>query len=140
MEIIGVVLFIAYLWWANRSPEKPDSFIESLGVKHNPEERKTEESRKTSIAVCSAVCALLGSFIGIAGFGGAIAGTIPGAIVGAYAGYKLGHILYPHKGSKPAVVKAISVCPVCGQKASVPQGRKLFVKCPRCSKQYEFGP
>jgi len=140
MEIIVVLAVIAYLWWANKPSKPPDPFLEKLGVKHDPNAKKREQSRKTSIAVCAGICAILGSFIGIAGFGGAIAGTVPGAIAGAYIGYKIGHMLYPDKQETHASVKAIATCPVCNKKASVPVGRKLLVKCPGCSKQYEFGP
>ncbi len=35
------------------------------------------------------VGAIIGSFFGVAGFGGAVAGTIPGAIIGALAAIAL---------------------------------------------------
>jgi uncharacterized protein YcfJ len=46
--------------------------------------------QKAMIVAGAVIGALLGSSIGIAGFGTAIAGTIPLAILGGYIGYRVG--------------------------------------------------
>jgi uncharacterized protein YcfJ len=83
--VVGIVLFVAFLWWANSS---------SIGGRArqaqrdgNIERAKSESNNLARIRaglIGVVIGAVVGSFFGIAGFGSAIAGTIPGALMLGY--------------------------------------------------------
>jgi hypothetical protein len=86
---------------------------------------------------------VIGSFFGVAGFGGAVSGMLPGAIIGALVAIaikraKSGGVADGVGSDVPpaAPVMRIVECKWCGQKARIPFGRTLDVKCPQCSRQY----
>jgi hypothetical protein len=69
-------------------------FFSSIGrstkqavTKSEPNETATPDEHILSGLGGVITGAVLGSFLGIAGFGGAIAGTVPGAVVGGFLGY-----------------------------------------------------
>lgn len=90
--VIGVGLFVAFLWWANKSADDESKRrMDERGLDKESSKHYRRRELQRNWAGASAIAgAFLGAFIGIAGFGGAIAGTIPGAILGAYVGYRLG--------------------------------------------------
>lgn len=86
---------------------------------------------------------VIGSFFGVAGFGGAVSGMIPGAIIGALIAIaikrsRMGAAPSGSAADEPpsAQVTRIVDCKWCGQKARIPFGRTLDVKCPHCNREY----
>jgi hypothetical protein len=124
--LVFLVIVIVFLW-------KPISYAFSMYLEGGYSPKK----RWFTVVAISIVFAVVGSSIGIVGFGGGIAGTIPGGLLKAYAGYQLANYLFP---VSRADFKAVSVCPSCNGKAAVPSGRELLITCPHCSTRYKFGP
>jgi len=129
--VLFLVIAIVALW-------RPVSYLYNM----YSDGKYSKEKRLLTVAGLTIIFAIFGSSIGIVGFGGGIAGTIPGGLLGMYIGYRLGSRIFPkHIQRDPdAPVKAVSICPACNRKASVPLGKKLLVTCPHCSKRYEHGP
>lgn len=82
MMVISLVLFAAFLWWANSSSIGSD--IKRAEKSGNAESAKYHSDKLTRIRaglIGVVIGGIGGSFFGIAGFGSAIAGTVPGAII-----------------------------------------------------------
>lgn len=86
MTVVAIVLFVAFLWWANTSStrgqiKRSERAGDSEGAVYHS--RKLTQVKAGLVGLV--IGAVLGSFIGIAGFGNAIAGTIPvGLIMGIW--------------------------------------------------------
>lgn len=105
----------------------------------------------------------VGSFFGIAGFGGAVSGMIPGAILGAVIAIAIkqnttdsqNHVEFELRPDPPVQTGSqnhvevelrpdppveassrIVKCAYCGQRAKIPAGRRLNVNCPGCEMEY----
>ncbi|WP_257281053.1 hypothetical protein [Endozoicomonas sp. ISHI1] len=88
-NVIVVFAFIAYIYWAQTSSLKQ----EIIKLQEKPDSEKDIKykeyliNRYFSAALLCCIAAIVGSFIGVAGFGSAIAGTYPCAILGYLVGW-----------------------------------------------------
>jgi outer membrane lipoprotein SlyB len=83
--IVGIGFIVTYFV---RSQKRKLQQQQSRALDENDYMRLQKKSQAYSFGGGAAIWgAIIGSFIGVAGFGGAISGIFPGAIVGGIVGY-----------------------------------------------------
>jgi hypothetical protein len=82
MIVVSIILFAAFLWWANSSSIGGEvKRAQQSGDVHGAKLHAGKLTQIRMALVGAVIGAVVGSFFGIAGFGSAIAGTVPGAII-----------------------------------------------------------